>query len=259
MKLFIAATTVLCLIFNTTVLAVAKDFLRSVDRAEIGRNGLWHVVHDLCVPSSRIGINFPCLSVSEPKDAYSGWAILSVGSNHILTIPTRRVVGIESTDIRNAAMPNLWNIAWEARRYLSVSENSRLKKDNVALAINSAFARTQDQLHIHTGCVRIAFRNNLQKEASHISDAWSSLNTPINGVRYKVKSYTGQDLSGINIFATLPDTIRNNPKMMARQALAVVPATLPSGKHGFYILNNQADDNSNGQAEALLDPACKGQ
>lgn len=227
------------------------------DRTSLGRSSLWHVVHLLCVPSANIGIPLPpCLNVQDEHGGKSGWAYLKVGNSHILTIPTSRTSGIESPSVMNNSLPNLWDIAWEGRKYLPGFNNGTLRRDQIALAINSSIGRSQDQLHIHTSCIRPDVVATIQKEASGISSEWRYMYDDIDGNYYKVKSIEAEDLKDFNIFYELPRSIRLSQSRMAKQTLVVIAATLPNGKNGFYLLNDQAMGKNIGYGEGLLDTSC---
>lgn len=242
--------------FVTTAVAYSSDFLSDLDHSAIGPNGLWRVVHVLCGASAKMGMAFPCLSVTENKGGLSGWALLGVGPDHLLTVPTRKITGIESPDILNPAMPNFWNVAWQARKLLAPNAQGPIARDRVALVINSVPGRSQNQLHIHTSCIRDDVARSVESQAGVITKDWGILKPAIDGIHYRVKSVEADNLKNINIFRLLPAGVRNNAGAMAKQTIAVLGATLPDGKPGFYILNDQAHGSNPGHAEHLLDPTC---
>src|SRR5271165_2545290 len=49
--------------------------------------------------------------------------------------------------------PNYFDAAWRARPYLKRPDGRSPQPDEFALAVNSALTRSQDQLHIHLGCL----------------------------------------------------------------------------------------------------------
>jgi CDP-diacylglycerol pyrophosphatase len=242
--------------FATTAVAYSSDFLSELDHSQLGENSLWRVVHVLCEVSSKMGIAFPCLSVTENKGGLSGWALLSVGPDHILTVPTRKIAGIESPDILNPAMPNFWNVAWQARKFLASTAEGPIARDRVALVINSVRGRSQNQLHIHTSCIRQDVSRSVKSQANVITGDWGILKPTIDGIHYRVKSVESGDLKDTNIFHQLPAAVQSKPDAMARQTIAVIGATLPDGKPGFYILNDQTRGRNLGHAETLLDTSC---
>ena len=54
--------------------------------------------------------------------------------------------------------PNYWAQAWHARRYVDQRAGRVLGRDELSLAINSVYGRSQDQLHIHIECIKPAVR-----------------------------------------------------------------------------------------------------
>ena len=66
-----------------------------------------------------------------------------------MIIPTKRITGIEDREIFAMPFVDFWEYGWQRSRQYPGKPASR-----TAMAINSAHARTQDQLHIHISCVR---------------------------------------------------------------------------------------------------------
>lgn len=242
--------------FAMTAVAYSSDYLSDLDHSEFGPSSLWRVVHVLCEVSAKMGGAFPCMSLTENKGGLSGWALLRVGQDHILTVPTRRITGIESPDIFIPAMPNFWNVAWQARKFLDPNTQGPIARDRVALVINSLHARSQNQLHIHTSCIRKDVAMSVESQAGVITKDWGILKPTIDGIHYRVRSVEADDLKDVNIFQLLPAAVRSKPDAMAKQTIAVIGATLPDGKPGFYILNDQTHGRYSGHAEYLLDTSC---
>jgi CDP-diacylglycerol pyrophosphatase len=217
---------------------------------DTSRDALWHVVNSLCVPSAEGGgIAFPCQFV----DREHGFAVLEAGDRHVLLVATSRLEGIESPDLLAADAPNYWESAWEARRYLDSATGTKLSRDDVALAINSARARTQDQLHIHIGCIRPDVRAALQVYEAHIRNTWSKLPFGVGGQRYRIMRVDGDSLEVTNPFKLLANGIPAARQDMASYTLVVAGATFRNGKNGFYIL---AGDKNVASGEGLLDYKC---
>ena len=115
------------------------------------RDALWGVVNGLCLGNQRLTANpAPCTYV----DAAKGFALIHAGDVHYLLVPTVRIVGIESAELLSPSAPNYWALAWQSRSYLNDPAGVPVPRTVVGLAVNSADARTQDQLHIHIGCLR---------------------------------------------------------------------------------------------------------
>jgi CDP-diacylglycerol pyrophosphatase len=222
----------------------------------LGRRDLWRVVNYLCVPSARIGAPFPCSEVHLGDDG-GGWATLRVGSAHILTIPTKHVPGIESPAARSPESGNYWQAAWNARELVETDVGHKLPREAVGLAVNSAYARTQDQFHIHTSCVKPSVLAVLQSEQERIGSDWTRLHTALHGIHYMVRRLDASDLAGQNIVDLLPAAIKSNEVSLSRQALIVIGATFADGTEGYYVLNTQATPRGVGDGEALLNVGCR--
>ena len=133
---------------------------------------MWHVVHDLCVVDQlNNGRPAPCEYVNLADGERDGYAILKdlLGTTQYLLIATRPISGIESPDLLAPDAPNYWRAAWQARSYVSRRAKIELPREAVGMAINSAFARTQDQLHIHIDCVRPDVQGRYQSPRRRVS------------------------------------------------------------------------------------------
>ena len=220
------------------------------------RDDLWYVAHDLCLADlERTGSPLPCTFV----DPGRGFVILLAGAAHGVLVPTRRVSGLESPDLLQPAGPNYWEYAWEARSYLSNATGAPLPRDLVGLAVNSAQARTQDQLHIHIGCLQPEVRAALKLRQNAIGPTWSKRPLVLAGRRYYAMRINGETLADANPFAILADGIPSARADMASQTLAVAGAEFRDGQSGFYILTSRSLPNDPAASEHLLDYGCAGQ
>jgi CDP-diacylglycerol pyrophosphatase len=222
----------------------------------LSRNDLWRVVHLICIPASKISLPFPCAKVVQRDDGAAGYAILSVSAGHILTVPTQRIIGIESREVFSPEQPNYWQAAWEQRARLDDDFSRKLDRSDIALALNSAYGRSQDQLHIHTGCVKSNVKAALAATRA-IGSNWSRMSTSLGGSFYRVRWAPGADLSALNPFDMLPPDLRRSRAAMARQTLIVVGGWDRNHAPGFFILNDQAGAYDDGHGEKLLDFECR--
>lgn len=243
-------------VLASALLAAATDGARASPDSEPFANmpyALWRVVHYLCVPTNAIGLTMPCEDVR--YEGAGGYAILAVNANHILTVPTARISGIESRALLRPGQPNYWQAAWRAQTYLKPARRAPLPRDMVGLAINSAEGRSQEQLHIHTGCLLPNVRTTLAGLHLKPEDGWRKLAQHLPGGRYRVRAVLGTDLSQIDVLGLLEDELRANAEAMGQQTIAVAGATL-NGQPGFYVLNASAANGMDGHSEALLDFTC---
>ncbi|MDR3375032.1 MAG: CDP-diacylglycerol diphosphatase [Ancalomicrobiaceae bacterium] len=226
-----------------------------VERQTFGSDDLWRVVSYLCVPSAAIGLPLPC---AEVKGAgANGIALLAVSDNHILTIPTRRISGIESPELQRPNLPNYWQAAWDARRLISAGEALRLDRSQIGVALNSARDRSQDQLHFHTGCLGRTARTLIGSLPPDPGGGWRRVAKPLFGGRYRIRWIAGEDLSATDVFGLLEPSLRASPAAMGRQTLVVAGVRLPGGTPGFAVLNAQGARPGEAHGENLLDFSCR--
>src|SRR6202020_334540 len=121
-------------------------------------NALWRIVHGECVPHVEAGLGpKPCGRVDLDGGVEQGVAILKdlVGVSQMLAIPTRRITGIEDPQMLAPNAPPVFAVAWGAKSLVEERLHRTLPRDAVGLAINSKWARTQEQLHVHVDCLAI--------------------------------------------------------------------------------------------------------
>jgi CDP-diacylglycerol pyrophosphatase len=219
-------------------------------------NALWHIVSLDCAPAMRTrGEPGMCTSV----DLQNHFAVLKDigGTAQHLLIPTDRISGIESPRLLAADAPNYWADAWDARRYvearLKAQHLNPLADNQIGLEVNSAYARTQEQLHIHVDCVQPSTTKALARHAQDPLDRWTW--DTIDGTRYRIMHVAGPRLS-INPF-TIVASEKTGPDTMAMQTIFVSAAGPSAAEDGWLIVNSGTDvDGGTGSAEVLLDHTC---
>jgi CDP-diacylglycerol pyrophosphatase len=220
-------------------------------------NALWHIVHDQCAPAAQAGTGpAPCAAV----DLAGGYAVLKDlrGATQLLLIPTDRRTGIESPELLAPASPNYWQAAWAARPLFEKLAGGPVPREDVGLAINSKYARSQNQLHIHIDCVKADVLRTVQANEARIGARWSNLNVDLAGHRYRAMRIKGADLGPRDPFKLLADGDAKAREDMGREALVVIAASFRGGKPGFILLSDRADTSKNDRAsgESLLDHGC---
>jgi CDP-diacylglycerol pyrophosphatase len=220
-------------------------------------NALWRVVHDLCVTDMKLRREpAPCLAVN----LQGGYAILKDlrGATQILLVPTVRLAGIESPRLLEPASPNYFDDAWNSRGFFERRTGVAVPRDDIALAINSRYARTQRQLHIHIDCVRQDVRDALEAHEHAIGYRWADFPGGIGGHPYKAIRVMGQELGSRDPFRLLAQGNPNARGDMGAETLVVVGETFAGGQPGFVVLSDGADllrvDAASG--EDLLDHSC---
>jgi CDP-diacylglycerol pyrophosphatase len=220
-------------------------------------DALWRIVHDRCTPHLvSAHTPAPCDSVDRAR----GFAILKDrrGATQLLLIPTDRIAGIESPGILSPAARPYWQAAWEARRDFERRAKRPVPREDYAMAINSKYRRSQDQLHIHIDCVRADVQEALRANENRIGQGWSDLPVALAGRNYRARRVDGVDFGAQDPFKLLAEDPGARADM-ARQSLAAIGYTFKDGTPGFVLLSSRADPpwGLGGHAEDLLDKACR--
>jgi len=116
--------------------------------------------------------------------------------------------------------------------------------------VNSAHARSQDQLHIHIECLQPLLRGVLRRSASTLDAAsWGRVDVP--GWRLVALRGDGEALAGANPFQLLAQRLPGAAQAMGDYSLLVAGVDLPAGP-GFVILAGTGPG-----TELLLDSRCE--
>jgi CDP-diacylglycerol pyrophosphatase len=236
------------------------------------RNALWGVVQQ-CVAAAKAAASGdgsqtnPCKKV----DLQNGYVILKDNSAKkpygFLLLPTASVTGIEDPHLWVLNGPNYWKFAYENRLYVAQTLKHQVPPTQIGFAANSIYGRSQDQLHIHIGCVQPEVAQLLSSHMNELSDKlWTWLPRMLGqDYQYRALLIDDASLATTDPFRVLANDVYPNGVML-RHTLFMVPVTLPSGQPGFAILDNQAggdvrhgfmaDDSDWGSAEDLLDYKC---
>ncbi len=240
------------------VLAIALLILFGGPSARASHaNSLWRVVHGLCLRDRRlIGVAAPCAYV----DLKKGYAVVDDpnGRTQVLLVPTRRLWGIESPELQRADSPNYWQYAWDSRSYFERRAGRSVPRDDIGMAINSIYGRSQNQLHIHIDCVRRDVRQVLIARQDEIGDRWRSLGFDLAGIRFRARRLEGADLGASDPFKLLYQADATARADMRLETLAVIGATFVDGRVGFILLSARATgaEEASTAAENVLDHHC---
>ena len=218
-------------------------------------NALWHLFHGLCLRDMNTSGNpAPCAEVN----LAGGYAVIKdvERKTQFLLIPTQRISGIESPVLLAPGSPNYWQAAWTARRWLEKQVGHPLPREDVGLAVNSVFGRTQNQLHIHIDCVQPDVREALRLQGTKIGPHWSKLKVPLQGGHYHVRWIADADLATSDPFKLLYHGDAAARADMGRETLALIGASRPNGSPGFILLSDRAGSDSAAAGEQLLDHHC---
>ena len=147
---------------------VASSFIigssRSAAARAVERHALWQVVRACVADYQATGAPFPAWRWISPADSTAATVVLRppFGAPDTILAPTRKVVGVEDPWLQSPAAPNYFAAAMRARAFVKRPDGSAPRLDEIALAVNSRFTRTQDQLHIHIGCAPPRIRRTLR-------------------------------------------------------------------------------------------------
>ncbi|HEX3407964.1 MAG TPA: CDP-diacylglycerol diphosphatase [Caulobacteraceae bacterium] len=219
-------------------------------------NTLWKIVHGSCAPGEAAkGDPSPCLAV----DLKGGFAVLKDrnGATQVLLIPTDRVTGIEDPAVVAPAAPNYFEDAWRERHFVNALAGQVIVRDELSLAVNSMYGRSQNQLHIHVDCIRPDVRAALKANLEHIGPAWAPIDVGVSGRSYEAMRLAGEDLAGRNPFRLLAEGDPAARAGMGLETLFAWPTTFADGAPGFVLLADRASPGDAGSAEELQDHACK--
>jgi CDP-diacylglycerol pyrophosphatase len=215
--------------FATSAIGLDRLALRQVVRA--------------CVANFRLtGAPFPCLEVDLSIGRDRGDVVLRPPlSNDLIVSPTREIVGVEDPFLQLAGAPNYFNAAWRARSFLKGADGRMPERDDIALVVNSAVVRTQDQLHIHVGCLKSSARRMLAAAAPNIPiGKWVQIaalvpHTVFWGMRIK-----GTDLSDIEPFRLAAEAIADK-HIPLRNLMIAAAGVHVEGDDQFLVLASYAE------------------
>lgn len=242
-----------------TAIALLAALTLAACSAHSSPDALWNIVDGQCRPhQAESGNPLPCTRVDLAPG--KGYAVLKDrnGIAQFLLIPTMRITGIESPELLAEAAPNYWAYAWQEKADVEERLHRKLARDQIALAVNSAYGRTQNQLHIHVDCIRPDIRDSLRQQAAEIGIQWKPLPIALNHHRYQAMRIPGPELGERNPFKLLAQGLPGAREHMDRHTLVLTGATFENGAEGFILLADEAALASldRGSGEELLDHDC---
>ncbi|MGA3303713.1 MAG: CDP-diacylglycerol diphosphatase [Methylovirgula sp.] len=258
--MFLRNRIITCIALSTLLILVAVAAFLLWSRPH-NRDALWTIAHGKCVPDQRQhGDPAPCARVELAGGEDKGYVILKDirGVAQYLLIPTRRIPGIESADLLAPDAPNYWAKAWENRSFLSTRLKRDLAWDKIGLAVNSAHARGQDQLHVHIDCVLPDVRDAIARHLGDITSEWTQLPFDLEGLSYFARRLAAADLATKNLFTLVAQGVPGVAKDMGEESIALIGATFPQGENGFVLLAGKVDPRTLDRmhSEILLDHKC---
>jgi CDP-diacylglycerol pyrophosphatase len=207
---------------------------------------IWKIVDAGCNRGEHAGAELRCRAGNSD-------AVLKdrCGATHFLLIPTVRRIGIESPELLRPEEPNYFADAWDARdAVVRAGRRDSAASDEIGLAVNSRWGRSQRQLHIH-----IDFVDPTVRQALH---QWAQGGAPAGEIRLAGHDYRVTHLASLQ--APTP-FVRLAPGSAAALPDRLTIAVIGDGGTGFFLLSTHADlfSLNRGRAEELLVPkACGG-
>jgi CDP-diacylglycerol pyrophosphatase len=219
---------------------------------------LWNIVHGACVPHAEAKQGpGPCTDVDLGGGEDGGEALLKDlnGVAQELAIPTRRITGIEDPFILTPEAPNYFVYAWRERAALEALLKTSAPREAVGVSINSLYARSQNQLHLHVDCMDRQVAEDLAAHLGDIGETFKPLPFALKGRTYLARRVSEADLAAASPFQMLADGVEGARAQMGAWSLILVGATL-DGAPGYLLLADHADPLGGGHAEALQDHNC---
>jgi CDP-diacylglycerol pyrophosphatase len=222
---------------------------------------LWGIVNGRCVPDQQAsGKPDPCTEVSIAGGVDTGYVVLKdrVGVSQYLVMPTRLISGIEDPQLLALGATNYFDPAWRVRRLVDQRLGTTLTRDDVGIAVNSIYGRSQDLLHLHVDCLRIDVRDDLHRRLASLGRGWSAPITLADHGYYALR-IDGADGVPTDPFTALAKGLKVPPAEMGAWTLVLAGATFSDGP-GFVLLAARADPVAGyeGSGESLQDHQCAG-
>ena len=154
---------------------------------------------------------------------------------------------------------NYFDAAWGARSFLKGADGRAPERDAVALVVNSAVVRTQDQLHIHVGCLLPRVRRALAAAAPEVPiGEWAPIGTVVPHQMFWGTRIQGADLSDVEPFRLAAEALADKVKDRGI-VMMMVAGVRVGGADEFLILASYAGaPGAWGPvgADSLLDSKC---
>jgi CDP-diacylglycerol pyrophosphatase len=168
-----------------------------------------------------------------------------VGNPDLILSPTLKISGVEESGLAAEDAPNYFDMAWSARSILARDGREPLAHEDVALAVNSELARTQDQLHIHIGCLAKDVKQSIAALAPELSPSrWRRLTLPIKGMLYWARTIDQDTLGGVNPFRIVAESLPDVGEDRGAVNIVVAGSRSVAGRDDFVLLAGIDDRSS---------------
>ncbi len=202
-----------------TVVTAFATFAIGLDRM-----ALWQIVRACVADFKLTGSPFPCLEVDLSGVEERGNVVLRPPlSDDMILAPTRRIVGIEDPFLQSLGAPNYFDAGWRARSFLKGPDGRTPERDAVALVVNSAAIRGQDQLHIHVGCLLAPARRAIAVAAPNVPiGEWVQVGAVAPNTMFWGTRIRGTDLPHVEPFRLAAEALAD--KASGRSELSIMVA-----------------------------------
>ena len=248
---------------RTVVLAAAALTLAAIAAYAVAkhRTTLWRITEACVADAHSTGSPFPCLTVDVSDGEAGGHVIFREPLRHdTVLVPTRRIVGVEDSFLASPDAPNYFAEAWRARSLVTTPDGGTPDHDRRLLIVNSGVVRTQDQLHIHLGCLKPAARRKLASVAPDLPiGEWRLVAPLVPHQPFWALRLGRVDLDGVDPFRLVFDAFGSVVDRHADLTIAVAGATV-EGQDDLVILATYAHAPGSWWpvgADSLIDMRCR--
>ncbi|AIR66586.1 cytochrome C551 [Cedecea neteri] len=221
---------------------------------------LWGVVDKVCMTNyQQTSSPAPCQQIYMPEGKAHGFSVIQNPRYpyHFILVPTAKMTGIESPALAAEGRTDYFGYAWLMRRLLDWQYGAPIPEDKLGLALNSAYGRSQNQLHIHLTCLREDVRRQMLAERPFITEEWRPLPDKLLRYTWYARRVMQPTVMGIDPIHSVASYFHLSPEQLAEWGVAVIPTAYGDQK-GFILLTTKRgwDRNNRASVEALLDKEC---
>ena len=152
--------------------------------------------------------------------------------------------------------PPVFADAWKAKSLVEARLGGKaLPREAIALAINSKWSRSQQQLHVHVDCVAQPVAAALADYRGALDAEWRPMTVKLAGQTYLARRLDSADLADAEPLKLLADGVDGARANMGAWSLAAVGADF-DGRPGFVLIADPFSLEGGGHAEDFEDHDC---